>query len=239
MQVDYTKTITIEPGKRGGKPCIRGLRITVYDVLEYLASGMTEEEILADFPDLTQERYSGVPGLRYGAGAQVGVGFCGEQVLRVTTPVYEDGLRLSVTRVKARNFKSIRELDLELRPLTVLVGPNASGKSNVLDVLRFIRHALQMGLDSAITSRQGMGAIRRSTPKGGTRDVEVGVTAKRGRFQIRYGFVLGSRAGNYRVKREYGVVTPADPEEERVEFEVREGRLVRPRGLDEEPLRNI
>ena len=54
MQVDYTKTITIEPGKRGGKPCIRGLRITVYDVLEYLASGMTEAEILSDFPDLTQ-----------------------------------------------------------------------------------------------------------------------------------------------------------------------------------------
>ena len=55
MPVDYTKTITIEPGKRGGKPCIRGLRITVYDVLEYLASGMSNEEILADFPDLTQE----------------------------------------------------------------------------------------------------------------------------------------------------------------------------------------
>ncbi len=47
--------ITIEPGKRGGKPCIRGLRITVYDVLEYLASGMTREEILKDFPDLTSE----------------------------------------------------------------------------------------------------------------------------------------------------------------------------------------
>ncbi len=46
--------ITIEPGKRGGKPCIRGLRITVYDVLEYLASGMSEDEILADFPDLTR-----------------------------------------------------------------------------------------------------------------------------------------------------------------------------------------
>ena len=55
MQVDYTKTITIKPGKRGGKPCIRGLRITVHDVLEYLASGMTEAEILADFPDLNQE----------------------------------------------------------------------------------------------------------------------------------------------------------------------------------------
>jgi uncharacterized protein (DUF433 family) len=47
--------ITIEPGKRGGKPCIRGLRITVYDVLDYLASGMTEAEILADFPDLEAE----------------------------------------------------------------------------------------------------------------------------------------------------------------------------------------
>jgi len=53
--MNYQDYITIEPGKRGGKPCIRGLRITVYDVLDYLASGMTEEEILEDFPDLTQE----------------------------------------------------------------------------------------------------------------------------------------------------------------------------------------
>ncbi|MBI4209607.1 MAG: DUF433 domain-containing protein [Deltaproteobacteria bacterium] len=53
--MDYHRYITIEPGKRGGKPCIRGLRIAVYDILEYLASGMTEEEILNDFPDLTPE----------------------------------------------------------------------------------------------------------------------------------------------------------------------------------------
>ncbi len=53
--MDYQNRITIEPGKRGGKPCVRGLRITVYDVLEYLASGMTLEEILKDFPDLTSE----------------------------------------------------------------------------------------------------------------------------------------------------------------------------------------
>ncbi len=51
----YQDIITIEPGKRGGKPCIRGMRMTVYDVLEYLASGMTHEEILRDFPFLTQE----------------------------------------------------------------------------------------------------------------------------------------------------------------------------------------
>jgi len=46
--MDYRTIITIEPGKRGGKPCIRGLRITVYDVLEYLAGGMTPEQIVAD-----------------------------------------------------------------------------------------------------------------------------------------------------------------------------------------------
>ena len=53
--MDYQKHITIEPGKRGGKPCIRNLRITVYEILDYLASGMSEQEILKDFPDLTQE----------------------------------------------------------------------------------------------------------------------------------------------------------------------------------------
>ena len=53
--MDYHDIITIEPGKRSGKPCIRGLRITVYDILEYLASGMTQEEILQDFSELTSE----------------------------------------------------------------------------------------------------------------------------------------------------------------------------------------
>ena len=53
--MDHLDRITIEPEKRGGKPCIRGLRITVYDILEYLASGMPEAEILADFPDLERE----------------------------------------------------------------------------------------------------------------------------------------------------------------------------------------
>jgi uncharacterized protein (DUF433 family) len=51
--MDYSKIITLEAGKRSGKPCIRGMRITVTDVLEYLASGMTEDAILRDFPELT------------------------------------------------------------------------------------------------------------------------------------------------------------------------------------------
>lgn len=53
--MDYRDRITIEPGKRGGKPSIRGLRITVYDVLDYLASGMSEQDILSDFPELEPE----------------------------------------------------------------------------------------------------------------------------------------------------------------------------------------
>lgn len=53
--MNYKNIITIEPGKRSGKPCIRGMRITVYDVLDYLASGMSFKEILDDFPYLTEE----------------------------------------------------------------------------------------------------------------------------------------------------------------------------------------
>jgi uncharacterized protein (DUF433 family) len=53
--MDYHNIITIEPGKRSGNPCIRGIRITVYDILEYLAGGMTEAEILEDFSELTSE----------------------------------------------------------------------------------------------------------------------------------------------------------------------------------------
>lgn len=53
--MDLRERITIEPGKRGGKPCVRGLRITVYDVLGWLAAGMQEQEILQDYPDLEAE----------------------------------------------------------------------------------------------------------------------------------------------------------------------------------------
>ena len=52
--MEYKQILTLEPGKRGGKPCIRGMRITVYDVLSYLASGMSPSEILTDFPYLTE-----------------------------------------------------------------------------------------------------------------------------------------------------------------------------------------
>ena len=68
--VDYKKIITLEPGKRSGQPCIRGMRITVGDILSYLASDMSIEEILADFPRLTREDI--LAALAYSADAQKG-----------------------------------------------------------------------------------------------------------------------------------------------------------------------
>lgn len=53
--MNWQDRIVIDPAIRSGKPCVKGTRITVYDVLEYLAGGMTEDEILADFPELTRE----------------------------------------------------------------------------------------------------------------------------------------------------------------------------------------
>ena len=55
MSMEYGLIITVEQGKRSGQACIRGMRITVRDVLEYLAGGMTPDEVLSDFPELTQE----------------------------------------------------------------------------------------------------------------------------------------------------------------------------------------
>lgn len=64
----YKEIFTIEPGKRSGQPCIRGMRITVYDVLSYLAAGMTIEKVLDDFPKLTREDI--LAGLAYAAEAK-------------------------------------------------------------------------------------------------------------------------------------------------------------------------
>ena len=55
MAVDWRTVITVEPGKRFGKPCIRGMRITVGDILSNLAGGMTQQEIIVDFPELTKD----------------------------------------------------------------------------------------------------------------------------------------------------------------------------------------
>ena len=74
--------------------------------------------------------------------------------------------RPSITRVWARNFRSIEYAELELGPLTVLAGPNASGKSNLMDVLAFLGDTVRLGLETAITRRGGIDSISRRSPSG-------------------------------------------------------------------------
>ena len=143
----------------------------------------------------------------------------------------EDVLR--ITRIRAKNYRSIRELDLELGPLTVLVGPNASGKSNVLDVLRFFRDVFRLNLDSAISQRHGMEGIRHRSRGGRRRDVELGFSATIRDFDLEYSFVLtGDSNGGYRVKREYGSYK-LDRESKRVDFDIREGQVIKPKAVVE------
>ena len=139
-----------------------------------------------------------------------------------------DGLR--ITRIRAKNYRSIRELDLELGPLTVLVGPNASGKSNVLDVLRFIRDTVSRGLDFAISQRSGMASLRHQRPgRGRPRDVQLGFCATMQDITLDYNFVLASDSnGGYHVKREYGRYT-LESESKQIEFDIEMGRITKPK----------
>lgn len=108
-----------------------------------------------------------------------------------------------ITRVTARNFRSIARTSFDLDPFTVLVGPNASGKSNAMDILRFVRDALRFDLEAAISMRGGIKSIRYRTRGGRPPDMEIGVRAQGGTFAFEYGFVIAAdQRKGYRVKRE-------------------------------------
>ena len=111
--------------------------------------------------------------------------------------------KVLITRLRAVNFRSLADVEVELAPLTVFVGPNASGKSNILDALRFLRDALTTRLQQAVDRRGGMGAIRRWSPKGRPYDVTLEVSLRGEDWQAIYTFSLGSkRQGEFRVKQE-------------------------------------
>ena len=147
---------------------------------------------------------------------------------------FDIGPNFQITRVWARNFRSVADVSLEMDPLTILVGPNASGKSNLLDILRFVKDALRFDLEVAVSMRQGMEGVARHGAGDGGSDVEVGIEAivRDGRFgdgycSVEYGFTLACiDDGGYKVGREYGKVREGD-DSDTFEFRIEYGRLAK------------
>lgn len=107
-----------------------------------------------------------------------------------------------ITRVQVKNFRSFGDVDVELGPLSVLVGRNGVGKSAFLDVLRFVRDALRAGLETAMDERHGIIALRRWAPRK-PYNVEITTSVQKGKFWGEYSFTIGSgRAGSYKRVRE-------------------------------------
>ena len=138
--------------------------------------------------------------------------------------------RHSITKVWAKNFRSIEHAELELGPLTVLVGPNASGKSNLLDIPVFLADATLEGLELAITKRGGIDSIGRRSPTGRALSPEIGFQYESPEGILEYGFALIKQRGKgeYRVKREFAKLEPSDPSGDRFEVELIDGRLTKP-----------
>jgi predicted ATPase len=137
-----------------------------------------------------------------------------------------------IHKVYVRNYKSIAEAEVTLERFTVFIGPNGSGKSNFVDALRFVRDAIVSGLDTAISHRRGIRAIRRWSPR---RPVDVTIKLEflfPDGTQTIYGFELGSeKGGEYRIKAEFCQTIQSNGTEDG--FEVREGNIVRfPKALE-------
>jgi predicted ATPase len=140
-----------------------------------------------------------------------------------------------IERVWTRNYRSLAKVNVHLEPLTVFVGPNGSGKSNLVDVLRFVSDALQLGLDSAVRERGGIDYLRRWQPSemGRRYDVEIGLSVKTQAMAGEYSFVLSSKPrGEYRVKEERCLLHISGYSAE-VGFEIRDGSwMKRPTEID-------
>ena len=137
--------------------------------------------------------------------------------------------RPSITRVWARNFRSIEYAELELGPLTVLAGPNASGKSNLMDVLTFLGDVVRLGLKTAIIRRGGIDSISRRSPSGRVLSPGVGFRYASSGGTVDYALSIArGLGGDFWSERESVSVQASDPSVRTLEFAFANGRLVKP-----------
>ena len=135
----------------------------------------------------------------------------------------------TIARVWAKNFRSIEHAELEIGPLTVLVGPNASGKSNLLDILGFLRDLARDGLETAINRRGGIDSVGRRTPRGRVLGPEIGFEYRSKDGRITYFFALNRRRdGGYQVKHETAKLDPLEFDGVPPVFKISNGSLIRP-----------
>ena len=135
----------------------------------------------------------------------------------------------SITKVWAKNFRSIEYAELELDPLTVLVGPNASGKSNLLDMLGLLADAIRDGLETAVTRRGGIDSIGRRSPTGRVLGPEIGFQFENSTATLKYSVALVRRGkGEFQVRREFASVEPIDSSVGPCEIEIKNSRLTKP-----------
>ncbi len=140
-----------------------------------------------------------------------------------------------LTKVELEHFKNIGSQSVALGPLRVLVGRNGAGKSNFVDALRFLRECLVLGLDSAVMTRGGIGAIRQWSPYRPYACIVIAVEGEDAQRRWRYRIELGSKGDEYRVRREVFMVGARQDELLPTVMEVQEGRWrVQPEGLDPE-----
>ena len=131
-----------------------------------------------------------------------------------------------ITRVQVKNFRNLADIDVQLGPLTVLVGRNGTGKSTFLDALRFVRDALRLGLDTAISQRDGVSAIRRRSSNVEINHLEIGLEVEEDNGAAYYSFVIFREQDEKSyVKHELLEVTYSG-QSKKVLFETRDGKWI-------------